>query len=82
MDDFPTKEAVQAADYAGVKSLTQAFYNGATEAYKTPQTKGALAEGETLGEFSLSLPMGSYTMVVIGHGRHNRDAGRRRQCAL
>lgn len=72
MDDFPTK-AVPAADYSGVKSLTLAFYNGATEAYKATQKKGALEEGETFGEFSLSLLMGSYTMVVIGHGLNDGE---------
>ena len=51
-----------------MKSLTLAFYNGGTEAYKTTQTRGTLDEGETFGEFSLSLPVDSYTMVVIGHG--------------
>ena len=67
-EEFPTKTTMPAADYSGVKSLTLSFYNGTTEAYKAIQTKGALEEGETFGEFSLSLPMGSYTMVVIGHG--------------
>ena len=66
--EFPTKAASSAADYEGVKSLTLAFYNGDAATYKATQTKGALEEGETFGEFSLSLPMGSYTMVVIGHG--------------
>ena len=64
-----TRAAADPATYDGVKSLTLAFYAGdGTEAFKTTQTKGALEEGETFGEFALSLPMGSYTMVVIGHG--------------
>ena len=66
-----TRAAQDAADYSGVKSLTLAFYRGALETYKTTQTKGAL--GETFGEFSLSLPMGSYTMVVIGHGLNDGE---------
>ncbi len=68
-----TRAAQDAADYSGVKSLTLAFYIGTTETYKTTQTKGALEEGETFGEFSLSLPMGSYTMVVIGHGLNDGE---------
>ena len=64
-----TRAAADPATYDGVKALTLAFYAGdGTEAFKTTQTKGALEEGETFGEFTLSLPMGSYTMVVIGHG--------------
>ena len=68
-----TRAAQDAADYSGVKSLTLAFYRGSTETYKTTQTKDALEEGETFGEFSLSLPMGSYTMVVIGHGLNDGE---------
>ena len=68
-----TRAAQNAADYSGVKSLTLAFYNGSMEKYKVTQTKGSLEEGETFGEFSLSLPMGSYTMVVIGHGLNDGE---------
>ena len=68
-----TRAAQDAADYSGVKSLTLAFYRGATEVMKTTQTKGALEEGDTFGEFSLSLPIGSYTMVVIGHGLNDGE---------
>ena len=64
-----TRAAADPATYDGVKALTLAFYAGdGTEAFKTTQTKGSLEEGEIFGEFALSLPMGSYTMVVIGHG--------------
>ena len=63
-----TRAAQDAAEYSGVKSLTLAFYRGATETYKVTQTKDALDADDTFGEFSLSLPMGSYMMVVIGHG--------------
>jgi len=68
-----TRAAQDAADYSGVKALTLAFYNGSTEAYKVTQLKGSLEEGETFGEFSLSLPMGSYTMVVLGHGLNDGE---------
>ena len=63
-----TRAVKDAAEYAGVKALTLAFYKGNTEAYKVTQLKASLEEGETFGEFSLSLPMGNYTMVVLGHG--------------
>lgn len=71
MSDFPggvTRAATPAADVTEVTYLTLAFYNGATEAYKVTQTKGSMGEGETFGEFNLSLPMGNYTMVAIARG--------------
>ena len=78
MEDMPggaTRAAQDVADYEGVKALTLAFYNGTTEAYKVTQMRSSLEEGETFGEFSLSLPMGSYTMVVLGYGvgQNNED---------
>ena len=69
-----TRAAADPATYDGVKALTLAFYAGdGTEAFKTTQMKGALEEGETFGEFTLSLPMGNYTMVVIGHGLNDGE---------
>ena len=69
-----TRAAQAAGDYSGVKSLTLAFYaSNGTEAYKVTQLKGSLEEGETFGEFSLSLPMGSYTMVVLGYVLYDDD---------
>ena len=73
-EDYPTTRAAQdVVDYAGVKAITLAFYNGSTEVYKHEQVRGALEEGETLGEFDCSLPMGSYTMVVIARGQGDND---------
>jgi hypothetical protein len=73
-EDYPTTRAAQdVADYNGVKVVTLAFYNGSTEVYKHEQVRGALEEGETLGEFDCSLPMGSYTMVVIARGLGDGD---------
>ena len=73
-EDYPTTRAAQdVADYTGVKAVTLAFYNGSTEVYKHEQVRGALEEGETLGEFDCSLPMGSYTMVVIARGQGDGD---------
>lgn len=69
-----TRAAADPATYNGVKALTLAFYAGdGTEAYKHEQVKGSLEEGETFGQFSLSLPMGSYTMVVLAYGKNGDD---------
>ena len=69
-----TRAATNPATYDGVKSLTLAFYAGdGTEAYKHEQVKCSLEDGETFGEFTLSLPMGSYTMVVLGYGKSEDD---------
>ena len=68
-----TRASSSVTSYDGVKSLTLAFYIGTTETYKVTQTKGTLEEGKTFGEFSLGLPMGSYTMVVIGHGLNDGE---------
>ena len=73
-EDFPVTRAAQnVVAYTGVKAVTLAFYNGSTEVYKHEQVRGALEEGETLGEFDCSLPMGSYTMVVIARGQGDGD---------
>ena len=73
-EDFPvTRAAESVADYDKVKVVTLAFYSGSTEVYKHEQVRGALEEGETLGEFDCSLPMGSYTMVVIARGQGDGD---------
>ena len=58
-----TRAAQNVADYTGVSSIALAFYKGSTEVYKTTQAKG----DADFGEFSLSLPMGSYTMVVLAY---------------
>ena len=72
-DDFSsTRTAV--GDYTGLKVLTLAFYDGDTEVYKTTQTKGSMPAGITFGNFSLDLPLGSYTMVVLGYVLYDDDA--------
>ena len=74
-EEFPaTRTAPQSpADYTGIKSLTLAFYDGTTEVYKTTQNKDDTSTYTTFGEFSLSLPLGSYTMVVLGYALYNDD---------
>jgi hypothetical protein len=69
--DIPATRANQAAaDYADVKTMQLAFYDASTNAlvYSDTQLRGNTSTYTTFGEFSCSLPMGSYKMVVIGHG--------------
>ena len=69
MEEFPGTKATSAvASYEGVKEITLAFDSGTTEAYKVTHRRGSLEEGETFGVFNCTLPMGSYTMVVLGYG--------------
>ena len=67
--------AQSVSDYTNVKFLTLAFYkDDGTEQYKVTHTKGSMPEGDTFGEFSTSLPLGSYTMVVLGYVLYDDDA--------
>lgn len=60
-----TRTAVE--DYEALKALTLAFYKSdGTEVYKYTQLKDDGSTYTTFGVFTCSLPMGSYTMVVIG----------------
>ena len=65
-----SKTSENVADYAGVKAITLAFYktSDGTEQYKTTQMRADATTYTTFGHFDLSLPMGSYTMVVLGYG--------------
>ena len=71
VEDFPTavtRAPQTVSSYAGVKAITLAFYEGDTETYKSTQLRADNTTFTTFGEFELSLPMGSYTMVVLGYG--------------
>ena len=69
-DDFPSTRATAVNDYAGVKSLTLAFYaSDGTQAYKHTQFKTDASTFTTFGEFSTSLTAGNYTLVVLGYGQ-------------
>lgn len=74
-EDFPgTTRATAVGSYTGIKFLTLAFYaSNGTEVYKHTQNRDALEQGETFGEFSTSLPLGSYTMVVLGYTFYEGD---------
>ena len=67
MADFPgaRTRGTNVADYADVNVVTLAFYNGNTEVEKITQLRSDASTYTTFGEFSLSLQMGSYTMVVV-----------------
>ena len=70
-----TTRATAVGDYEGVKFLTLAFYaSNGTEVYKHTQNREALEQGDTFGEFSTTLPLGSYTMVVLGYALYDDDA--------
>lgn len=67
-DDFPTSKATQSAvDYTSINNLTVAFYNGSTEVVKLTQSREDPSSFENFGEFSFSLPLGSYTMVALAY---------------
>lgn len=71
-DEIPATRATAVVDYANVKFLTLAFYaSNGTEIFKHTQERGNLEEGETFGEFSTSLQLGSYTMVVVANAGNN-----------
>lgn len=66
-EEFPTKDAVAA--YNGVKAMTLAFFDAqGNEIYNTTQLRADNTTYTTFGEFDLSLPLGSFTMVALGYG--------------
>lgn len=69
-----TRTVEDAADYAGVKVMTLAFYaSDGTEVLKQTQQRADATTYTTFGHFSCNLPIGSYTMVVIGRGQSTGD---------
>lgn len=67
-EDMPATRATAVGSYTNVKALTLAFYKSdGTESYKHTQLRDDASTYTTFGEFSCTLPMGSYTMVVIGY---------------
>ena len=65
---FVTRGASTLADYNGINAITLAFYKSDnSQEYKTTQLKSDNTTYTTFGDFSLSLPMGSYTMVVLAY---------------
>lgn len=71
--DFSGTRAVPVSDYAEVKFVTLAFFktNDGTPVYKYTQDRSDNTTYTTFGEFSTSLPLGSYTMVVVANAGAN-----------
>lgn len=70
-EDFaPTRTPSSLENYSNVNAVMLAFYEGSTEVYKTVQLKTDATTYTTFGSFSLSLPMGNYTMVAIAYNNH------------
>jgi hypothetical protein len=69
-DGFAGTRGTAVGASKNVDVLTLAFYKSDddSEVYKHTQVKGNLAAGETFGQFSTRLGIGSYTMVVIANG--------------
>lgn len=72
-EGFVGTRGTAVGSYNDVKVLTLAFYKSDddSEVYKHTQVKNNLAAGETFGEFSTRLGIGSYTMVVIANSGQN-----------
>ena len=67
-EDFPSTKGTGVADYSGVNAITLAFYKGdGTEVEKITQLKADGTTYTTFGDFACSLPMGTYTMVVVAY---------------
>jgi len=74
MEDQPSTRAMQdVKTYEGVGAITLAFYSGTTEVYKTTQIKNNLEQGQTFGDFSCTLPLGTYTVVALGYQYNAND---------
>ena len=73
-DAFPgIKAAEDVSDYTNVKAIDLAFYEGSTEVYKHTQLRSDNSTYTTFGEFECNLPIGNYTMVVVGRGYTDGD---------
>ena len=75
-EDFPTTRSTQSAEsYQYVKALTLAFYrvSDGHEMVKITHFRSNPSAYTDFDEFSTELPLGSYTMVVLGYGQGNSD---------
>ena len=74
VEDLPETRSTQSpASYENVKVMTLTFFSGTTEIYSETQLKSDASTYNTFGDFTCTLPIGSYTMVVIGRGAGNDD---------
>ena len=69
IDNISDTKATDAASYSNLKALTLAFYEGSTEVFKSTQLQG----DAHFGDFSLNLPLGTYTLVVLGYSCYEGD---------
>lgn len=64
-----SKDGTAVADYSGVKAITLAFFaSDGSQQYCSTQLRADNTTYTTFGQFSASLPLGTYTMVVLGYG--------------
>lgn len=69
IDNISDTKATDAASYSNLKALTLAFYEDSDEVFKSTQLQG----DAHFGDFSLNLPLGTYTMVVLGYSCYEGD---------
>lgn len=74
-DISKTRAAQSVADYSGVKILYLLFFDATTgtEVCRYVQDKNEPTSYTNFGEFACQLPLGSYTLVVIGRGSGTGD---------
>lgn len=74
-DDYPSTRATQnVSDYTGVKSLVLAFFKpDGTQVQKLTQLRSDPSTYTTFGNFSCTLPLGTYTVVALGCGYMEGD---------
>jgi len=73
-DSGTTRAATAIGDYSSLKAIALAFYKSdGTELVELLQLKDDNTTYTTYGEFTTTLPLGSYTMVVIGRAHYEGD---------
>ena len=74
-DDYPSTRAMQdVSDYTGVKSLVLAFFKpDGTQVQKLTQLRSDSTTYTTFGDFSCTLPLGTYTVIALGCGYKDGD---------
>jgi hypothetical protein len=75
IDTFSDTKAVDPSTYSTVKALTLAFFDSSTgeKVYFKTNYKPAQGSDPNFGTFSCNLPIGSYTMVVLGYDFNEGD---------
>ncbi len=69
-----TRAASDAADYSAIGALTIAFYDkDSTQVYAQTQLRSDPITYTTFGDFKCTLPVGQYTLVVVGREYKSDD---------